>query len=533
MIAVQPRRILLACLALAALAGAERPAVAPLSVDEALAAFWVAETDEDFAQSIDAILATNPVVEELWTKLREGRPYSAQVPLGRQLLSRRNRDGVEHGYVLHVPESYAPGTPYPVRVYLHGGVSRPKRTDGDWWRNDVSLARDDAIRVFPASWDESLWWQRSQIENLTGLLNDIKRLYNVDENRVHLLGVSDGGTGAYYHAFKATTPWAGFLPFIGHPVVLANAATDVDGDMHVTNLRSKPFFVVSGALDRRYPARSVELYVRMFRAAGVDVEFRPQADGGHDMRWWPSEAARIDSFIRDTPRIPLPDRLTWETESTEEFNRAHWLVIDDLGAVDGESDLAEVNTLTSRVERPALGFNVLGVLQNRPGLRILEVRPGSMAASSGVAVDDIILDIDGISTPAIEAFREAILGFAPGHELPMTVERAGVVVELMLTYPVDRPVNARPAFPRRAPSGRVDIERLGNTVTVSTRGVRGYTLLLSREQFDFSRPIRVVMNDIVAHDAVVTPDARTLLRWAARDQDRSLLFGAELEIEVR
>ena len=532
MIAAQLRRILLTCLAIAAVVGVGHPVGATRSVDEALDALWVAETDEDLTQAVDAILVTNPGVEELWTKLREGPRYSAQVPRGRQLLSRRNHDGVEHGYVLHVPESYTPGTPYPVRVYLHGGVSRPKRSDGDWWRNDARLARDDSIVVFTASWDESLWWQRSQIENLTGLLSDIKRVYNIDENRVHLLGVSDGGTGVYYHAFKATTPWAGFLPFISHPVVLANPATDVDGDMHVTNLRSKPFFVVNGARDRLYPVRSVELFVRMFRSAGVDVEFRPQADGGHDMRWWSSEAARIDSFIADTPRIPLPDRLTWETESAEEFNRAHWLVINELGTTEGESDLAEFNTLSSQRERPALGFNVLGVLQNQPGLRVLEVLPGSMAASAGVAIDDIILDIDGISTPSVEAFREAILGFAPGHELPMTVERAGVVVELMLTYPVDRPVNTRPAFPRRSPSGRVDVERLGNTVTVSTRGVRRYTLLLSWEQFDFSRPVRVVTNDIVSHDAVVTPDARTLLRWAARDQDRSLLFGAELEVEV-
>ena len=39
MIAVKPRRILLACLAIAALGSAEHPAVATLSVDEASARF--------------------------------------------------------------------------------------------------------------------------------------------------------------------------------------------------------------------------------------------------------------------------------------------------------------------------------------------------------------------------------------------------------------------------------------------------------------------------------------------------------------
>ena len=87
------------------------------------------------------------------------------------------------------------------------------------------MARGGAIRTrtrgqtqswcCPASWPESIWWQESQVENLHGLLNDIKQVYNVDENRVYLLGMSDGATGAYYHAFKATTPWAAFLPFHG------------------------------------------------------------------------------------------------------------------------------------------------------------------------------------------------------------------------------------------------------------------------------------------------------------------------------
>ena len=240
-------------------------------------------------------------------------------------------------------------------------------------------------------------------------MNDLKRVYNVDENRVHLLGISDGATGAYYHAFKATTPWAGFLPFNGHPVVLANPATGVDGDLYVTNLRNKPFFVVNGAHDPLYPAASVERFVRLFLEAGIFVNFRPQADAGHDMRWWPRESPRIDSFVRDTRRTPLPDELTWETDSGEAFNRAHWLVIDELGAVEGESQLEPFNTLVLQVQRAPLGLNMLGELQNRPGLGILEVGQESIAARAGVMAGDIIIEIGGIPTPDADAFREAIV----------------------------------------------------------------------------------------------------------------------------
>ena len=39
-------------------------------------------------------------------------------------------------------------------------------------------------------------------------------------------------------------------------------------------------------------------------------------------------------------------------------------------------------------------------------------------------------------------------------------------------------------------------------------------------------------NSVVSWDGLVIPDVETLLHWAASDQDQSLLFGAELEVEV-
>ena len=101
-------------------------------LDSAAALFWAAASEEDFSAAINAVLATDLDIEAIWSRLRGGRTCSPDVPTGRQVLSRRNRDGVEHGYVLHVPDDYDPATRYPVRVYLHGGVMRPQRDDGGW-----------------------------------------------------------------------------------------------------------------------------------------------------------------------------------------------------------------------------------------------------------------------------------------------------------------------------------------------------------------------------------------------------------------
>ena len=49
-------------------------------------------------------------------------------------------------------------------------------------------------------------------------------------------------------------------------------------------------------------------------------------------------------------------------------------------------------------------------------------------------------------------------------------------------------------FENTQASGRVDLVRTGNTVKATTRGVAEFTLLLSPDVFDFSKPVRVETN---------------------------------------
>jgi hypothetical protein len=88
-----------------------------------------------------------------------------------------------------------------------------------------------------------------------------------------------------------------------------------------------------------------------------------------------------------------------------------------------------------------------------------------------------------------------------------------------------------PIFRRTARAGRVDLVRRGNTIGASTRGVREFTILLSPDQFDFAQPVKVIVNGRVRHDARLDKDLATLLKWAARDNDRTMLFAAELKIK--
>ncbi len=51
---------------------------------------------------------------------------------------------------------------------------------------------------FPSGSADAAWWHGHQVDNILRLVDRLKRRYNVDESRIYLTGISDGGTGVYY-----------------------------------------------------------------------------------------------------------------------------------------------------------------------------------------------------------------------------------------------------------------------------------------------------------------------------------------------
>ena len=80
-------------------------------------------------------------------------------------------------------------------------------------------------------------------------------------------------------------------------------------------------------------------------------------------------------------------------------------------------------------------------------------------------------------------------------------------------------------------SGMVWATREDNTVNVLAYRVRSFRVLLSPDEFDLTRPVRIEVNGAVEFEGVVTPSVETLLEWAGRDMDRTMLYAAEVVIE--
>ncbi len=500
------------------------------AVDRAFRSFWSAPHTSAAAERIEPILQTGVSFADALSRVRHGRDYDADVPRGLQFGRHRTFDGIDHEYAFVIPKDYDSSRPYQVRFQLHGGIARARPPLVNRIRIDALPSGVEEISVYPGGWVRSLWWSATQVDNLARILDRLKRTYNIDENRVYLTGISDGGTGVYYIAFRDPTPWASFLPLIGNMVVLGTASVRAEGEMYPGNAVNKPFYVVNTGRDRLYPAHVIEMYVDHLRKVGAQVVYRVYPELDHSTEWWTNERPELEAFVQDHPREPLPDSISWQTERVDRFNRAHWLIIDRLGAVDGERRLPDSNMLRRGRE---LDFGLRLNSDIDRGRRAQEVVAGSNAFNVGLRAGDRFLDVNGQPVEGAVDIAREMARWTAGDPMRFVVERKGDRMVIEGVYnPTEVELPPAPIFPHRKPSGRVDLVRHGNVVEASTEGVRAFTLLLSPSIFDFRRPITVMVNGRTAFEGRVEPRVDTLLKWAAHDNDRTMVFGAELNIEL-
>src|SRR5262245_25684211 len=427
------------------------------SVDAAFSNFFNARSAREAEAAADQIAATGIGFDDAFRRLRQGRVYSRDVPRGVVQESYRSESG-EYFYTLDIPDTYDPARRYQVRVQLHGGVGRMETSTPPRPGSSSRLAGVEQIYVMPYAWRDAPWWSRRQVDNLRTILDAVKRTYNVDENRVVLSGVSDGGTGAYYTAMRDTTPFASFLPLNGLIKVLENETAESDGDLFPNNLRNKPMFVVNGGRDPIYPTSVVDPYVEHLKRGGVDLVYRPQPDAVHDTSWWPEIKASFERFGADQPRVPRAEALSWESGPPNIPSRAHWLIIDRLGAEEpAEPVFADVNPMSTR---PAPDFGI-----RASGARINRVVKGSNAEQNRLRSGDVVLTVNNQPAGPGDDIADVLRSYPSGRPLLLTVNRGGESVRLTGRYaPTILAAESAVMFPQQHESGRIDLSRTGNRI---------------------------------------------------------------------
>jgi predicted esterase len=127
-----------------------------------------------------------------------------------------------------VPKSYRPDRPAGLIIFLHGGGATTTRrapratlafpsanSPADTSRSGDMFAATGMITVGPsAPWDTSTsyrWCVRGADEYLSDVIRECKLRFNIDGDRVVLLGHSMGGFGAYHHLLRSPDRFAAVI----------------------------------------------------------------------------------------------------------------------------------------------------------------------------------------------------------------------------------------------------------------------------------------------------------------------------------
>lgn len=131
---------------------------------------------------------------------------------------------------------------------------------------------------------------------------------------------------------------------------------------------------------------------------------------------------------------------------------------------------------------------------------LYRVLPGSNAERIGLEAGDVPVHLNDQTAPSSVDVADALEDVKSGSRIELLVARNNLPVELGGVHD-----------PPRAPA---------------------CTVLLSPVQLDFSKPVKVVANGRTVYEGKVEKDLRALLKYAAAGNDRTMLFGAEVRVDL-
>lgn len=212
-----------------------------------------------------------PPFRDYWSPDRRGEPSDeASAPSPRAALTRVSAGGHHGGFALYVPEEYDESRAWPLIVALHGGSGNGRDFLWTWVRD---AKRAGYLLVAPTAVG-STWGEVDEV-GLLEIIAWLRARYRVDDARILLTGLSDGGTFtlvyglAHPDVFRALAPCCGVF----HPVNFANG--------NLERARDMPIYLVHGAQDFLFPVGLAHVTRDTLTAAGARLDYRELPELSH------------------------------------------------------------------------------------------------------------------------------------------------------------------------------------------------------------------------------------------------------------
>lgn len=254
------------------------------------------------------------------------------------------------GYAVYLPKDYDPARAYPLVVALHGGSANGnlflgvvlgnnmnwKEYDQHLWDAFEPRWTPDCIVVAPDGFGQVMWRFMGE-QDVLDVIADVQKHYHVDENRVALLGLSNGGVGAYNLGLRHAYRFSAVLAIAGAPSWLQYAGGKIDplqaealhplsGMSLAENAIDTNFRYFHGRVDPgpMRPAFVEELGKHM---ATLGVPYHEKwYDAGHDLLYLVLRHGRLFDELSKIARNPRPREVRVVTGDYR-ANRQHWVTV--------------------------------------------------------------------------------------------------------------------------------------------------------------------------------------------------------------
>lgn len=189
-------------------------------------------------------------------------------------------------YQVYVPADYQSKPTWPAILFLHGAG---ERGDDGLVQTNVGLgpairqnpARYPAIVVFPQAPRDSQW-VGTPADMAVAALQQTMREFHVDPTRVYLTGLSMGGHGTWYVAYRHPELFAAVVPICGWvrdfamfrgsmPVVPGDSAAVMTN--LVQRLAKVPIWIFHGEVDQVVNVNGSREPAAALKAASADVRY--------------------------------------------------------------------------------------------------------------------------------------------------------------------------------------------------------------------------------------------------------------------
>jgi poly(3-hydroxybutyrate) depolymerase len=241
-------------------------------------------------------------------------------------------DDTDQPYALYVPRQYSPEKKYPLVVSLHGPQSNHRlnmrrlfgrgnrigETDAEATRYWPVLKDVDFIVASPLA-RGTMGYKWVAEKDVYDVIADVKRRFQIDEDRVYLTGLSMGGGGALWLGLTRPDVWAAIAPVSpmapGGVELLAGNALNI------------PVKMFQGELDPIVRARETRRWQELLTGAGVKSEYVEYQGIRHNAWDIAYRDGAIFEWFAKHARVRYPDRVQFSADSYR-HGSAYWVRFD-------------------------------------------------------------------------------------------------------------------------------------------------------------------------------------------------------------